>query len=42
MLASEFIDSELLCMLPAADVLTSKHQAANTAALIAAALGEDH
>lgn len=42
MLASEFIDSELLCMLPAADVLTSKHQAENTAGLIAAALGEDH
>jgi hypothetical protein len=41
MLASEFIDSELLCMLPAADVLTRKHQADNTAALIAAALGED-
>jgi hypothetical protein len=42
MLVSEFIDSELLCMLPAADVLTNKHQAENTAALIAAALGEDH
>ncbi|HEU5425287.1 MAG TPA: hypothetical protein VFU74_00345 [Actinocrinis sp.] len=42
MLASEFMDSELLSMLPAADVLTSEHQAESAAELIAAALGEDH